>query len=243
MGGYEVDKWKDITCNRFITFIDIMGFKDFVARSTHEDVEKTLSQFIETFDTELITLMTKDQKVTFDESLVKPIIFSDSIILMTKDESLESAASLIIYTQWIVSMALLHTIPFKGAIAFGLITADMDRSLYFGQPIIDSFQLQEELDIYGVVLHNTAEKYLLDKGYMNVVQNTMNNTKIPMKKSGKVTHYIVNPFIIEEPNSHEEPYKNIIIEYYKKVSGSTRHYVDNTSEFLNWLVGREAKKK
>lgn len=37
MQDVDVNNWQ-ITTNRFVGFIDIMGFKDMVARSSHEDI-------------------------------------------------------------------------------------------------------------------------------------------------------------------------------------------------------------
>ncbi len=234
----ELNNWaKNQTCERFVAYFDIMGFKDTVSRSNHDEIKDTLSTFIDSISPEYLERVTKPLKVTYDKALIKQIIFSDSIILLTKDNSLESAASLIIHAQWFVYIAMLQTIPipFKGAISYGLITADFDRSLYFGQPIIDAFNLQNELDLYGVIMHHTAEKYLLETKMIDSIKHVLNFYKIPMK-SGKVNHYIVNPLILSAIPS-EDPYKEIIANYYKQVSGIARHYVDNTSEFLKKLAG------
>jgi hypothetical protein len=38
------DEWK-IDCNRFVGFMDVMGFKDMIARKSHEEVGEALLRF------------------------------------------------------------------------------------------------------------------------------------------------------------------------------------------------------
>lgn len=149
--------------------------------------------------------------------------------MISKDNSLESVATFMIYVQWFVNMALIAGIPFKGAIAHGLFTSDIENSLYFGQPLIDAFHLQNDFELYGVIMHHTAEQYLIETKYMDNIKNLFNIYKVPMKH-GQVNHYIINPYL-SSPFS-DDVYKSLMIEYYKKVSGIPRQYVDNTYDFL-----------
>src|ERR1039458_5034635 len=72
-------KWQD-TCERFVGFIDIMGFKDMVSRWTHKQVFeklKVISEFRSNDTSEPI----------FSKNAVKLFIFSDSVIMFSIDGS------------------------------------------------------------------------------------------------------------------------------------------------------------
>jgi hypothetical protein len=52
----------------------------------------------------------------------------------------------------------MNNIPLKGAIAFGNFSANWDQSVFFGKPLIDAFELHNDLDMYCAILHSSAEK-------------------------------------------------------------------------------------
>ena len=100
----------------------------------------------------------------FGDSVIRTVFFSDSILLISSDDSADSATQLIYHVANMLRNALIAGIPLKGAIAHGEQTADFDKSLHFGQPLIDAHKLQDELYLYGVVLHHSAEQHIKDNG-------------------------------------------------------------------------------
>jgi hypothetical protein len=124
----------------------------------------------------------------------------------------------------------------KGAIAFGKMTADVDNSLFFGQPLIDAFELQNELQLYDVILHHTVEKRINEPDMLkNLEKYDVFKYSVPMK-TGKITHYIVDwtPFFVEETDPVD-----LVTKLYSNVSGTPRFYVDNTLEFVRWISARK----
>ena len=109
--------WKP-TCNRFVAFLDILGFKDRVFREKHQDVLNNLLDFRKTLQ-EIDNTSKGDIPATIKSFTVKPAMFSDSIILFSSDSSLMSARILIVQTQSLIEKAISIGIPIKGAIAFG----------------------------------------------------------------------------------------------------------------------------
>ena len=123
----------EITNNRFVTFIDIMGFKDLVFRNNHESVlekMRTLMLAIDPIKNVAIRKLKGEGKEDWTKSIIRPIIFSDSIMLISNDDSPESAHDILFSTQWLISGALNVGIPIKGAIAHGQQTADFEKRLY-----------------------------------------------------------------------------------------------------------------
>lgn len=234
-------KWTS-TCKRFVAYLDIMGFQDMVFRESHEEVLETMEKFRLP-----IKKLKKEAKERlqgsasgwdlFENTVIKPVIFSDSVLLFSSDDSLGSVENIVWQVRSVLSHALLNGIPIKGAIAYGEQTADFGKSLYFGKPLIDAWELQKELIIYGVVLHHTIEKYIVKNEWMEELLDGSSIIKYPTPlKQGIITHYLVDWLELTMKASPKKAIKlkNSIPDLYCKVSGSARRYVDNTMSFVNW---------
>jgi len=233
----KTEGWKD-TCERYVAFLDIMGFKDRLQRDGHEKVKEMLESLHPTISTiEQIASYFSGSKKT---ATVKPVVFSDSIILVSSDKSESAFMWMTIFTQLILSNAIMQGIPIKGAIACGIETANFKKSLHFGKPLIDAHELQNELLLYGVVLHHSAEKSLTELKMDSKITQSVIKTPIPMK-SGKIIHYIVDwtEFASDKDNNPID----FVTKLYNSVSGKPRKYVDNTIEFLDWLEKERAKQQ
>jgi hypothetical protein len=233
----EKVKWAT-TCNRFVAFLDIMGFRDMIYRENHQaiyDKLTSLSSVIKMID-DLSKTKIRNQSLLN----IKPLIFSDSIILISKDNIGKSAIGMMASVGLILYRALSQKIPIKGVIAYGRQTADFEKSIYFGKPIIDAFELQNEIQIYGVVLHHSVENQLNKINVMNsFTKSTLLKYPVPIKKSGNISHYIFDwtQFKAED----DEKCLDMITRIYSNVSGSPRLYVDNTIKFLEWLKKEKDK--
>jgi hypothetical protein len=234
------------TCKRFVAFLDIMGFKDMVLREKHREIKNTLISFYPAI--KIIKEMAEKRMVNTSffpirrynnsttRSVVFPVIFSDSILLVTNDNSERSAHKLLLYTSVILQRATINKIPLKGAIAYGEFTAVLGKSLYFGKPLIDAYELQNELQLYGVIMHHTMEKQMTNFIDNNLKVNDMVvRWPVPMK-SGKINH-----LILDWIPSDENAYKNWVTELYNTVSGKPRIHVDNTLEFIRWVTEKKAE--
>jgi hypothetical protein len=226
-------KW-DITDNRYVAYIDIMGFKDLVARSKHEDIYGMMKK---------IAISKKiNSSVNWghvNSNLISTTMYSDSIMLYSKDGSYESLYSLICATSSLISDLFMEGIPHKGSLAYGIMTLDSKQSIFFGQPLIDSFLLQEELYFYGIVVHATVEekinsfkeskkKFVFVKDYSCYFKN------------GNSKNLVVYPMLADSAvrtlkDSKEEVaiFDNSIRKLRNRTSGQLRKYIDNTETFLN----------
>ena len=229
------------TCKRFVAYLDIMGFRDMVFRNTHEEV----LQIMERFRLPIGKLKQEAQERLrgeptgwniFESSVIRPVIFSDSVLLFSNDDSAASLENMLWQVESVITHALVNNIPIKGAISFGEQTASFGKSLYFGKPLIDAWELQNEILIYGAILHHTVENYLVENSLMDDFdQINIVNYPVPLRQ-GKISHYLVDWV---ELTSVAMPKRALEIEnslphLYCKVSGNARRYVDNTIEFFNW---------
>ena len=224
------------TCNRFVAFLDIMGFKEMVFRNSPNKLYETLKSFrnaiydIEKSARTSVKMASAGRII--EKTTVKVIIFSDSIILVSNDDSAESANDILFSVSAILFKAAQQCIPMKGAIAYGNQTAAFKHSLHFGQPLIDAYELHNELLLYGAVLHNTMEKRLIELGMIEKCKGAdIFEYPVPMK-SGEIKHYLVSWDWFDGKKEAVET----VLAFYNKVSGNPRKYVDNTLDFISWQL-------
>ncbi len=168
-------------------------------------------------------------------------MFSDSILLISADDSYFSELMIILRVNNLLYNSLklgnpLEPLPLKGAIAHGEMTADLDKSIFVGQPLIDAYSLQEELAIYGVVYHHTAEKHSYTNskptGFYHEIEKC--EYLVPFKKN-KSNHIFANwKSLIKS----EEELLTIIRNLKCRTSGSLRHEIDNTEQFLKGIINK-----
>lgn len=203
-----------ITTERFVVFLDIMGFKDRVARNPHHEilsVLQKLSSFI-------------SENIKQGEGLMFTM-FSDSIIILSSDKTEETFKQIVNIASKVVEKAIEIGLPIKGAIACGECTViSSNKPLYFGQNIIDAYVLEESIEIYGVALHNTVEKFAVD---MAKESNQIFDYKVKLKKSTS-SHYVVSWFANDITRSEHN-----LLEIRKTVSDSPRRYIDYTLDCIN----------
>ena len=140
------------TDKRFVCFLDIMGFKDLVMRNSHDEIYEMLMELSK----HRTSLESKNLPSKYADSL-KTVSFSDSIVVFTKDDSIASFDLLTIAVSWLFAKAMEDGIPMKGAISCGEMSINITRQIFFGQPLIDAYLLEEDVAFYGIVVHNTVE--------------------------------------------------------------------------------------
>lgn len=240
-------KWKK-TCKRYVAFLDIMGFKDLVAREKHSDVLLMMQEITNKIKTLINVEHGKIDGIFLSDS-VKAVNFSDSIIIFSKNDSIHSYLDFLKTTGKIFAEIMIESLPIKGAIAFGEITADFENALYIGQPIIDAFLLEEEVKYYGIAIHHSVESAgLINENF--AFSDKMLEIISPLK-TGNIEHYnlcwfyyalekIVDNIEISKEGSLKELYK-IVDRYKTNVSGSPRKYIDNTKIVIKSFVDKFTK--
>lgn len=230
--------WEN-TCNRFVAFFDIMGFKDFVARRSHEEVYSDMYKITK-------MLQNIDSISSIDNAIfagrIYSTTFSDSIILFSKDDSIDCFSVFSLTIAWLFKSIIKESFPIKGAIAHGKITINKSNQIYFGQPLIDAFELQNEVLYYGIIAHHTVEKYLKLNPGLKFSEMIYFDTSTPLKL-GDSKHYNIDWFNYNfNPNISKDEIRNEIIDkienFRASVSGSTRRYIDNSHKIIS---GRDSK--
>ena len=124
-------------------------------------------------------------------------------------------------------------IPIKGAFAHGEISIDDTKQIYFGQALIDSYQLQEDVDYFGVVADCSIDKYIEDNN-VDDIDSFIFEAKTPLK-SGKISHLNLRyfPFIVY--NENQKMY-DFFTKFKYSASGKPRKYLENSVDFYNFYL-------
>lgn len=205
----------DSTEERYVLFLDILGFKDRIARHSHEEVMATL---LDLQDSIYSTLKSNEG------AKLQSNIFSDSILLFTPDDSRESLEALSQVTCNIMQTAITAGVPLKGALARGKVTCNPAKQLFFGQALIDAYLLEESTKYYGILVHHSAEAAVRD--YPGMYRDVQANLK-----SGTICHYELNW------HSRDDETKQKVLDALERlrctVSDEPRKYIDNTRNIVN----------
>ena len=228
----KIETWKNDNI-RFIGFMDIMGFKDLVARKSHEDVKYMLNIMV-SLNKSLESVFGKPRVKVEDrkklESRIKSVTFSDSILFISQDDSVEDFLQISFALSIFQEASLQRGAPTKGAMSLGMLTADFDNSIFFGQPLIDAYLLQDQLKYYGIIADNKVEEYIIDKNRkLSPNEPRVDRAFIKLKtplKGGTITHYNLH---LDSVSSEQ------LEDLYKSVSGEPRKYVDNTIEMFKLM--------
>lgn len=169
--------------------------------------------------------------------------FSDSIIVFSKDDSIQSLEVLLYSLRFIFMNSIWKKIAIKGGIAHGLMTVNKSLNLFVGQPIIDAYLIEEEVNYLGATCHNSIDLYLNNNLPTNLINILLFEYKTPLK-SGQIVHKNLDWFgylgniELDNVNNTGAFIQSIIDDFeklYETVSGSPRRYVDNTIELIHKL--------
>jgi len=248
MEEHAEDVWL-VTANRYVAFFDIMGFKDLVFRMGHQDIYKMMKGVVDKikFNTSMDWLG-EESKGEGANSYIRATTYSDSIIVYSRDDSLESLFAFVCSVAGLTNDLFVDAVPHKGAIAYGTVTMDTDNSIFFGQPLIDAYLLQEELCFYGIVTHATIEHEIIEKSKQRPMLfieeyschfkscNATNMTVVPI--------YLVpsDPEDADEAKERDRVLESIA-KLRLKTSGHLRKYIDNTESYFNEIRKRHRPKE
>lgn len=217
----KFSKHPQFTKERFVAFLDIMGFKDRVARNDHNDVLKELEVFQSNIS----------QYVSYHrEANVQLALFSDSILIYSQNDSVDSLHALADITSHIMMYAIQQEkpIPLKGAIAAGKMTCNQTKQLYFGQALIDAYLLEENVKYYGVLVHHSAESYLQLADFPE-----FRDVKAPLN-GGDISHYELKWYdtALKPGTTNSKTLDECLSNLRLTVSDEPRKYIDNTQKIM-----------
>ena len=225
--GTSIPKWENKT-KRYVAFLDILGFKDYVLRHSIDEVYSRLNTLHELSPDEIESGPKYKKSI---KERVRISIFSDSVCVFSINDEYLSLFYFLSYLKTILRRALRKGVPLKGAVAYGDIVVDNDSNIFCGQPIIDAYLLEEDLQYLGVVFHHTFENPFseLSTANMKKIRKWLREVETPFKY-GKRIHfnldYRLSGDTVFDMTKH-------IIKQRSFSSGDSRKYIDNTLQMIS----------
>lgn len=215
------------TAKRFVLFADIMGFKDRVMRTKHENLKRDLFE---------LTKWSRMDPLKLGNHLCYSQ-FSDSILVVTDGIGAQQANLITKAGVVLIQECLERGFPLKGAIAQGEFTYDGAKQLFFGQPLVDAYLLQESVKYYGIVLHHTAEQVMRETPKVKSLYEKVD----AFIDNGRISHWNLCWQKVDQTMNFKKPcdWEPWLDQIEKQVSGKPRMYVDNTRKILK--VNNESK--
>jgi hypothetical protein len=233
----EDKKAWNLTDNRFVCILDIMGFKDMVIRNSHDSIYEMLND-LSKYRSDLENPNVPDG---YDPNSIKTVSFSDTIAIFTKTLDPKCFELLTYCVGWLFAKAMQDGIAMKGAISCGKMSINISRQIFFGQPLIDAHLLHEETAYYGIVIHDSVERYINSTATQlkpHVIERYI-DCPVPLK-SGIISHLILDwaDWLMDSIPTKKEKIK-LALEVLKKqrerTSGPPRKYIDNTLKVITHI--------
>lgn len=239
--------WKN-TDKRFVAFFDLLGFKDKIMRNSHNEIFEQLNKLSSMRNRIENSANSESIKRIFVDVDIYTVSFSDSIALFSKNDSFQNFEFFIAMVRYFISNAIKNNVAIKGGIAFGDISLNKTEQIYFGQPIIDAYYIEEDVNFLGVVLHNSVDKYIRahenECSKSGIISKSIINERTPLK-TGKIYHNSIDYFKMLSDSEISDK-DNITIDilktfrrFYESVSGSPRRYIDNTIDFYDTCLSNK----
>ena len=245
-------KTKQSKQEKFVLYLDIMGFKERVSTTPINDLAEKLRSFKTKSDQLKPLLMAGDTGNT----LMNMAQFSDSIVLVTQKDTIYDLNRISKAAVILMQIGMKTGFALRGAIAKGEMVFDVENQLFFGKALVDAYLLEEELSYYGIVFHSSMEKTIDDirtknsksntesESNTNIVMYLNSNTKqkylpideldVPLKK-GKSKHYHIAWYNLDDKLAKKDirdEARKWLKDLRTTVSGNPRVYLDNTISLL-----------
>ncbi|MBZ9625598.1 hypothetical protein G9F71_022475 [Clostridium sp. FP2] len=217
------------TGERFIAFIDILGFKNIV---------KNFNGNLDNLGNELFTLFQSSIKSSLDgksvyiedkhnlnlDDDIKVYQFSDSIVLYTENASEEALKKIILVLNRLLAQSILRGFPLRGTLTKGEIY--VNPPIVVGQSFIDAYEMECMQEWSGVIVENCCFDL-----YKELSEELISNKRIvkylvPMKAKMKCREGDVRNNI-----KHEE---YIVINWPQFVGRKMESIDDLKSRFSNY---------
>ena len=226
-----------ITAERFIAYFDIMGFKYMIKNGDLPDLYDKFSN--------LIKANIKGNR----RSRISYYIYSDLIVVITQDGTQDSFKQLLEASIKITNGIINLDWGVSGSIAKGKLTFDKQKHIFLGQPVVDAYLAQEDVEFYGIVICDSAVgdviKYLSDAKNKKITKHLGDLLKEERLhfKSGYYSQYHLrwfdymynekgptHPYYIKRTS--EDQTKQKMQGMLQKTKGPARRYIENTMELL-----------
>lgn len=149
--------------NKFVAFLDVMGFSNLVNKGSLENLESYFEKITDVLD-----------KLKNDKQEVQAFLISDSIILIAS-EGLNGFKQLLYAIRRIQSAILWRKILLRGAVSFGQVYYNAERNILVGKGFIKAYLLEQEAIFPRVIIDPAIIKLMSpDKtAFLKLINKTL----------------------------------------------------------------------
>lgn len=163
---------------RAVAFLDILGFKNMLGdmplselAQKYEGIISNINLFNKPFsrgdELSLFTDHSENQRWCIVN------VFSDSIILVSEDETEESCLKLLIYTWRLLQLTIASDMPVRGGISYGDFYINEKLNVFLGEALTNAYTLEGRQEWVGVAidskLSDTFPKIFNNKLYSSLL--------------------------------------------------------------------------
>jgi hypothetical protein len=172
----------DFEASRWVGFFDLLGIKNIVKNNDTVSVFVLYAKAIEQIS---------NRGTAFDN--VEFVWFSDSFLIHTTDDSIQSFAAIDNICHWFCYFLITGgmPVPVRGSISCSSFYADGENNLFFGKALIEAYEYGEAQDWIGFILCPSAKKQLEVLGRPAERLSHYAYTNIPFnKRESELIHYL-----------------------------------------------------
>ena len=242
-----------------VALLDVMGFADKIESSQLIDIGKKYKKFVT--DMKLLNQPLRpspESKTLFpNHPKGKPwcwqTVISDSIILISEDDSLDSFMKLILYVWRFSQYCLCFDMPVRGAVTFGEMFVDRRENITIGKPLTKAHKLEKEQNWIGIVIDDTVVDSFPDffSNLNDLWSMLLYKYNVPFKKEKTKNMHTINwrfnfkskkgtklLFSTDGPKDVMEKIENTL-KYAKEIVKTKKVYIsgDVPNELVTFLCG------
>ena len=182
-----------ITRKRAVAYFDILGFKSKIDNMQLEELSDTYEKLIK----HTVGLLNNKDGQFFWEQVCYRYIFSDSIFLISRDDSDDAFVEMISYAWRMMQVAIAMGLPLRGAITYGDIYANLESNVFLGKAIVDAAVLEGQQNWIGAVVDNSAIQRFgtVFEGktiIADVVRHLLPEYDVPFKDGNRYKYCVLN---------------------------------------------------
>jgi hypothetical protein len=149
---------------RTVAILDILGFKEMIETTPIDDLSKKFARVVDgvlnKINRQLIQAPSEPSlfgDFGDEKSWCLSFHFSDTIVLISHDDSETSCLKLLVYLRTVTQFLLSSKYPSRGAVSFGEMFVDVDRRMFLGKALTDAHNLEKRQDWIGCAISNSIE--------------------------------------------------------------------------------------
>jgi len=190
---------------KYITFLDILGYKELILNNTTEEIKSLYNKAIDFAKPKIIDFWDNQD---LNDSEIEMSIISDSIIIWTNNDNFQSLGKILISTSNLLTAFMIAGLPLRGAIVKGELdslnktlgkSVDVKTPIFFGRGLTSAYSLEGKQNWSGCIVDESCLENLENKtstgeenvGLGNYIKDKIiSKYKVPLK-SGAVKEYFV----------------------------------------------------